>query len=573
MSVFNINNHLSNEDTIFSKKYVKESKLLKGDKHQPKEIDPFFIKQITLYLNDNLQLKKLDENEIKHFEEKVEKEKKNKRTILEIEDMNEEEFSLLDSKRISNISNVRKLSIEFLANLYNKGVESKSMTSTIDSNDSHLLEFKSGIKINPSNPYIYSINKLHPFSFFYGTKLLIYDNKKKNLIVPAPKFISSEDWMKEPDYSRKGIYKGIILDNKNGLVTVDPNINKKYAGLFKNIIWQLLKVPFGHHISLHIKMFQPRTLMERTTNIFSYANKYLIPASDPNISAMKRFKYVLTFAISGFYIPAQQLKPFNPFLGETFQGEFSNGAKVYLEQVTHNPLAMRFYIFYKNIYRITGYFAFSVVTENLGSNVYVVQKGPINVEFPKLNETITYNAPKIKFINVTSEKGRSNLLDGNIVFIDTKNNIKAVVKFFENKKKFDEMYGEIFPYKYPKNFKFNHDEEWEFAKKYKMNSKDKKIYCKIEGSWLGQLIVDKEILWDIDAQNPEFIRPVKSSLPSDGRYREDVIWLYRSFYCSKDENERLLYQDIAHEWKILMENFNREERKRRDIIKKKKKNK
>ena len=124
------------------------------------------------------------------------------------------------------------------------------------------------------------------------------------------------------------------------------------------------------------------------------------------------------------------------------------------------------------------------------------------------------------------------------------------------------MYGEIFPFNYPKNFKFNHDEEWEFAKKYKMNSKDKKIYCKIEGSWLGQLIVDKEILWDIDAQNPEFIRPVKSSLPSDGRYREDVIWLYRSFYCSKDENERLLYQDIAHEWKILMENFNREERKR-----------
>ena len=184
MSVFNINNHLSSEETIFSKKYVKESKLLKGDKHQPKEIDPFFIKQITLYLNDNLQLKKLDEKEIKHFEEKVEKEK-NKRTILEIEDMNEEEFSLLDSKRISNISNVRKLSIEFLANLYNKGVESKSMTSTIDSNDSHLLEFKSGIKINPSNPYIYSINKLHPFSFFYGTKLLIYDNKKKKFNRPC----------------------------------------------------------------------------------------------------------------------------------------------------------------------------------------------------------------------------------------------------------------------------------------------------------------------------------------------------------------------------------------------------
>ena len=127
------------------------------------------------------------------------------------------------------------------------------------------------------------------------------------------------------------------------------------------MIWQILKVPFGHHISLQIKMFEPKTLIERVTNIFSYANKYLIPASNKNISSYERFKLVLTFALSGLYIPAQQLKPFNPFLGETFQGEFSNGAKVYVEQVSHSPLAMRFYIIYKNIYQIDGYFAFSIV--------------------------------------------------------------------------------------------------------------------------------------------------------------------------------------------------------------------
>ena len=65
----------------------------------------------------------------------------------------------------------------------------------------------------------------------------------------------------------------------------------------------------------------------------------------------------------------------------------------------------------------------------------------------------------------------------------------------------------------------------------------------------------------IQAQIPEFIRPVKNCIPSDGRYREDLIWLYRSFYNSKNEEERKLYEDIAQEWKIMMEKFNREERK------------
>ena len=51
-------------------------------------------------------------------------------------------------------------------------------------------------------------------------------------------------------------------------------------------------------------MFEPKTLIERLTNLFSFANKYLIKACDKNLSYIERFKLVLTFGFSGLYIPA-----------------------------------------------------------------------------------------------------------------------------------------------------------------------------------------------------------------------------------------------------------------------------
>ena len=49
-------------------------------------------------------------------------------------------------------------------------------------------------------------------------------------------------------------------------------------------------------------------------------------------------------------------------------------------------------------------------------------------------------------------------------------------------------------------------------------------------------------------------------MPSDSRFREDLIWLYRSFYLSKNEEERLYYESLAQNWKLMIEKVQREER-------------
>ena len=117
-----------------------------------------------------------------------------------------------------------------------------------------------------------------------------------------------------------------------------------------------------------------------------------------------------------------------------------------------------------------------------------------------------------------------------------------------------------------------YEKEFEFGKKFNLSmTKNVKVLARVGGSWLYKITINDQQYWNIDEDVPEWIRPCKKCLPSDGRFREDFIWLYRSFYYAKNEEERLRYESLSQEWKILMEKFQRVERELR--IKNKKKNK
>ena len=532
------------------KKYI-----LKGDKKPIKEIsashlnkiifkkenrEKNYIKTNTLFSIGNLNNKNGSDN-----------------SLIQIIDLEEETLDE-DSK-------------EYLYTLFEEGVTNsdENRNTNIFLSDS----LKRTFKLEDNNPYIYSLTECHPFSMFHKTKYKDLMKKDGTLVLPAPRFINSDIWMKEPDLSFENIFKGININDETGLISEDPETMKKFEGLITNIIGQLVRVPFGHHISIQVKIFEPLTVHEKYINAFAYANKFLIPASNPIMDTHSRFKFCIAFVFSGIYIPIGMLKPFNPFLGETYQGELPNGAKLYIEQVTHSPLVARYYIVYKKVYEISGYWDLSVKVVKFGTQMAICQKGPIYIKFPQLNECIIGHYPEIRMINLISDD-RANLYYGNMVFLDIKNNYKAIIKINPNPKIFHEVIGSVIKYKYSDKFVYNYEQEWEFGKKYEVGNEIKNGYRLIDtisGSWLSRLVIGEQITWDIHDQLPEFIRPVKSCIPSDGRFREDLIWLFRSFYCSKNEDEKKMYLDLAQEWKIMMEEFNRWERKRRAEIKKKKK--
>lgn len=90
------------------------------------------------------------------------------------------------------------------------------------------------------------------------------------------------------------------------------------------------------------------------------------------------------------------------------------------------------------------------------------------------------------------------------------------------------------------------------------------VFSEIEGSWLRGLIIDGVEWWDIDDPDmrPQRHIPDRLCLPSDWRFREDLIFLKR-------DNMKL-----ADKWKVRLEVQQRLDRKhRKDIEKKRKKGK
>ena len=560
-----------------------ERYILEGDKTPEQEIKLIYLQKIIEKLRTDLENKYVyspssNKTTLSSY--------KNKANIINFKSQKslnkiEEEINKIDSSGNEDIhydeninNSLDKKSTEFLVELFNRGVcddEIKTIELT--------TRQKQTFKLEDNNPYIYSFHKMHPFSIFYNTKYNKLVKKNNELELPAPNLITKEDWIRPGVLTFEDLFEGIEINDKLGAVVKDPVIKKKFGGLVKDIIFQLLKVPFGHHISLNVKIFEPRTVLERYSSTFSYVNVKVLPVCEPGIEPYERFKACISFLVAGLHTASQQLKPFNPFDGETFQGELPNGAKIYVENVTHKPLVARFYIIYKKKYEISGFWDLAVIAKSLGNEMHIQQRGPIYIKFPEINELVIGHIPCIKCVNATSQDNRAILFFGNMVFVDVKNKLKAVIKINFNKDIFHEIKGCTMKYDYPPNFKYSFDEEWDYGDKFiledgeiskkksfkgkKKNIENYKIIDKITGSYLNQLIIGGEVAIDVRKELPEYIKPVKHCLPSDGRYREDVIWLFRSFYGAKTKEEEEIYRNISMEWKVMMEEFNRWERKRK----------
>ena len=421
-----------------------------------------------------------------------------------------------------------------------------------------------------NNPYIYSYIDWHPYSFCTGHRKWGYENGK--LKSPSPVFIDNDEWCKSKDLSKGEVLKGILIRDDVGLLLVDPFVCNKFSGMLGDLIKQILKVVFGHKISLNVKLFQPLSLSQTLLNYFSFIPKYILPSLNPELSPISRMKYAISLGISGLYMNAMQLKPFNPLISETFQGIFDledkeNKIEVYSEQTSNYPTLTRYYILNK-MFKMYGYFDLSLETHNFGNRITCYTKGINTIDFFKINEKICLSIPSSQIVNAIAKDDRSAHYLGVMIFYDIKNNLRAFVQFAKDTKHISEIKGYIFNYQFPQNYKFNFDKEYDMFNKIDVNNLKKNnniftqndIISTISGSWLHQLYFDGVKIWDIDEDIPTYIKPVYNCLPSDSRFREDLIWLYRSFFKAKNEEERLYYEKLAQNWKLMIEKLQREER-------------
>ncbi len=83
----------------------------------------------------------------------------------------------------------------------------------------------------------------------------------------------------------------------------------------------------GKHVvgvSLPVRIFEPRSTLERMVDSWGTAPVFLSQAA-ATADPIERLKNVICFCVSGLHYGTRQLKPFNPILGETYQGYFTDG--------------------------------------------------------------------------------------------------------------------------------------------------------------------------------------------------------------------------------------------------------
>ena len=112
---------------------------------------------------------------------------------------------------------------------------------------------------------------------------------------------------------------------------------KILPALIKTFLKQIASgVPF-FAISLPIQLFEKKSFNQKIAYFNSLAPVFFNKAAALT-DKKEQFKLVITnmIATSSLFMTGTGKKPFNPILGETFQGHYS-GDPIYIEQVSHHP--------------------------------------------------------------------------------------------------------------------------------------------------------------------------------------------------------------------------------------------
>ena len=184
------------------------------------------------------------------------------------------------------------------------------------------------------------LQSINPKSFF---SMKTVDIKYFNLTAPFPVNLTYEQLITK---FSENYMDGYVIKDKEGVYSTNKEIVQKQSGLFKEIISQLARgILKGGAIglSLPIRIFEPRTMLERITDWFAFAPVILKKAGACG-DKVEAFKQVISFSLSALFRSSQQLKPFNPMLGETYQAFWEDGSQIYLEHTCHNPPVSHFYV-------------------------------------------------------------------------------------------------------------------------------------------------------------------------------------------------------------------------------------
>ncbi|KAI9907972.1 hypothetical protein PsorP6_003228 [Peronosclerospora sorghi] len=346
----------------------------------------------------------------------------------------------------------------------------------------------------------------------------------------------------------KTYMQGMMPLPSGGLKLIDKEVAKKQSGVVKDVIKsagaKILEGKSAVSLSLPVRIFEPRTNLERVCDLMLYAPTFLSVASAQH-EALERFKYVMTFAVAGLHHSIGQLKPFNPILGETFQSRLNDGTDVCCEHTSHHPPISNFQLI-GDKYSIAGFVIWHASMSVKSNAMLNTNKGPVRVTFPDADRlpgtTIEYNLPYLQIGGLLWGDRTVDIL-GTMLFEDKQNHLQCELRlnpdaksgmggmFSSSKTPTDSLRGVILD----------------------TSVSPPRELCDVTGSWLHELVFGTKAYWTMETFTSGYLVPYPEDklLASDSRYREDLHHL-----AAGDLDE-------SQEWKVKLEVLQRADRKAR----------
>jgi hypothetical protein len=331
------------------------------------------------------------------------------------------------------------------------------------------------------------------------------------------------------DYENEWKNNYTIASEKSGLLYINEESKKigyeavKY--LINKFSQNLLTGKSILNISLPVFMFDKRTLHMAFAYEQRFATHFLTKAAFC-IDKLERIKWVTTYLISCLHMSVIQIKPFNPIIGETFQCRVGS-IDIYIEQTVNHPITSNVYC--KDIYGNFTMYGYLITDATLAINIlYSTRLGKFYIKF-KDGTLFQVRLPPIFLKGLSLGDRLYNYYNKSLVQ-DLTNKLTAYIEmnpdepgylasFFTSKKTLPDYFrGKIVDAKdvTPEETCGDHK-----------LAKNAKSYGEIEGEWTSYISFDNVEYWSNDKTKSFTVYSHEFTLPSDGRYREDLINLIK----------------------------------------------
>ena len=315
---------------------------------------------------------------------------------------------------------------------------------------------------------------------------------------------------------------------KSGLLYIDEEAKKIGYEAVKYLVAKFSKnVLQGKsilNISLPVFMFDKRTLHMA----FAYEQKFapiFLTKAALSVDKIERIKWTTTYLISFLHLSVLQVKPFNPIIGETYQCRIGN-IDIYVEQTVNHPITLNIYC--KEINNEFIMYGYLITDASVYVNtLYSTRLGKCFIKF-KDGTLYQLRLPTITLKGISMGDRLYNYADKCLVE-DLTNNLCSYIEInpdepgffsglFKSKKTFPDYFrGKIVDL---------NDVTIQENNQHKL-AKNAKSYSKIEGEWTSFISFDEVEYWNIDNVKSFTVYSHPFTLPSDGRYRGDLINLIK----------------------------------------------